>query len=177
MQKPFASSPSAFALCKLLNWGDYLPPLGRNLSGLVGYLLTLVIIYGCTGNPIPTPVPAPTPGGELSGGLLLTFEVDGEMFHVWVTNPNTIDDLKPLERGFSVAPVPTGSILPGSGLGDHNAPWSWHFDPSDFRMSEKASSECDKRPSYVEQNLEEMIAAIGYYCPSDAMLRVITEYP
>ena len=175
MQMLFASRPSALALCRLSELRACLPSFEKKLSRLVPYALAIIIMCSCAS--APTPGPVPTPGGELSGGLLATFEVDGEIFHVWVTNPKTIDDLKALASDTNKASVPTGPILPGSGSGDHNAPWSWHFDPVEMEMAEKASKECDQRPSYLEQNLQELLEMVGRYCPSGAALLDITEYP
>ena len=35
--------------------------------------------------------------GALRGGVLATFEVEGERFRVWTTNPQTIHDLRDLQ--------------------------------------------------------------------------------
>lgn len=144
-------------------------------SMLIPALLVLAMASGCTS--APTPGRAPTPGGELAGGMLATFAVDGDTFNVWVSNPETIAGLEALARGTSEASVPSGPILPGAGIGDHNSPWSWHFDPAGIEMAEVASPECDRSPGYVEQHLEEMLETIGRYCPARAGLLVITEYP
>ena len=58
----------------------------------------------------------------LRGGALATFEVEGERFRVWTTNPQTIHDLHELRRGTSTASIPNGRILRGPGRARHNAP-------------------------------------------------------
>lgn len=87
---------------------------------------------------------------ELSGGIIATFDVVGEQFRVWVTNPETIQQIRDLEAGRSEANIPIGRILRGPGAGGHNAPWSWHLDPEDISMAEMTIEVCDARPSYVE---------------------------
>ena len=44
-----------------------------------------------------------------------------------------------------------GQILASDG--GHNAPWSWHFRPSDWELVEQSIELCDAWPSYVEANL------------------------
>src|SRR5215216_7517205 len=45
----------------------------------------------------------------LRGGALATFEVEGERFRAWTTNPQTIHDLHALQQGMSTANIPNGS--------------------------------------------------------------------
>lgn len=56
-----------------------------------------------------------------------------------------------------------GQILASDG--GHNAPWSWHFRPSDWELVEQSIELCDAWPSYVEANLEEWINTVGNFCP------------
>jgi hypothetical protein len=44
----------------------------------------------------------------LTSGALATFEVEGERFRVWTTNPQTIYDLHELQQGTSTANIPNG---------------------------------------------------------------------
>jgi hypothetical protein len=53
--------------------------------------------------------------GALRGGALATFEVEGERFRVWTTNPQTIHDLHELQQGTSTANIPNGRIQRGPG--------------------------------------------------------------
>lgn len=124
-----------------------------------------------------TPAPVPRPGGELRGGVLADYAVEGETFRVWVTNPETIERLTSKARGESEAEFPSGPILPGPGAGEHNAPWEWHFDPSQVTIAESGSASCDGRPSEVQVNLDHYINVAGRYCPLRADLLVITTYP
>ena len=55
-----------------------------------------------------------------------------------------------------------GPLLRGDG--GFNAPWSWHFDPGQVRMTEAAIEVCDGQPSYVEAHLSDFPT----YCPWSA---------
>jgi hypothetical protein len=112
----------------------------------------------------------------LRGGALATFEVEGERFRVWTTNPQTIHDLHELRRSTSTANIPNGRILRGSGRARHNAPYHWHLDPQDLTMAEVAIEVCDALPSYVEENVEEFVERVGRYCPWAAQLIELRDY-
>jgi hypothetical protein len=60
--------------------------------------------------------------GALSGGVLAAFEVDGERFRVWTTNPQTIHDLHELRRATSTANTPTGVSCVGPDKPDTTLP-------------------------------------------------------
>ena len=106
----------------------------------------------------------------MSGGVLATFDVRGELFRVWVTNPETIQQLLDLRDGKSSASIPNGRLLSDAGQGSHNVPWSWHLDPEEIEMAEAAIEVCDALPSYVEANRDEFIQTAGRYCPWQARL-------
>jgi hypothetical protein len=112
----------------------------------------------------------------LRGGALATFEVEGERFRVWTTNPQTIQDLRELQQGTSTANIPNGRILRGPGQASHNAPYHWHLDPQDIAMAEVAIEVCDGLPSYVEENVEEFVERVGRYCPWAARLAELRDY-
>ena len=112
---------------------------------------------------------------ELSGGIVATFDVVGERFRVWVTNPQTIQQIRDLQAGRSTANIPIGRIHRGPGAGDHNAPWSWHLDPEDIGMADMTIEVCDARPSYVEENVDEFVDTVLRYCPWSAVLVGIVE--
>jgi hypothetical protein len=84
------------------------------------------------------------PPEQLDEGVLATFDVTGEVFRVWVTNPQTVQQILDLAAGESTANIPNGVILRGPGAADHNLPWSWHLD--------------------------EFIDTVGRYCPWSARL-------
>jgi hypothetical protein len=118
-------------------------------------------------NVLPT---EPAPATELQGGVLATFEVNGEQFQAWVTNSQTVQQILDLAAGASTANIPNGRILRGPGPAAYNAPWSWHLDPEDIEMTEMTTEVCDGMPSYVEEHLDEFVDTIGRYCPWSARL-------
>ena len=132
-------------------------------------VLALVLVSGCNGSPT-----APDP--ELRGGIVATFEVSGEMFSVWITNPQTIQQVIALRRGRSDANIPNGRLRTGPGRANHNQPYSWHLDPEDIMMAEVTMELCDGRPSYIEENRDEFIREVGRYCPWGARLRRVDDY-
>ncbi len=111
----------------------------------------------------------PTAAG-LKGGVLASFEVEGERFKVWVTKPETIQQILDLKEGKSTANIPNGRIARGSGLGNHNAPWSWHLDAQEIAMADVTIEVCDGKPSYVEEHLDEYVNTVERYCPWAAKL-------
>jgi hypothetical protein len=114
--------------------------------------------------------------GALRGGVLATFEVEGERFRVWTTNPQTIHDLHELRRGTSTANIPNGRILRGPGRARHNAPYHWHLDPRDLTMAEVAIELCDGLPSHVEENVDEFVERVRRYCPWAAKLVELQDF-
>ncbi len=110
------------------------------------------------------------PSEDLDEGVLATFDVDGEVFQVWVTNPQTAQQILDLAAGESMANIPNGVILRGPGAAEHNLPWSWHLDPEQIEMAEMTTEVCDGQPSYVEEHLDEFVDSVGRYCPWGARL-------
>jgi hypothetical protein len=97
---------------------------------------------------------------------LFVVEVSGERFTMALTDPATIriarDNLRGRNRQFPIGPLRAGD-------GGFNAPWSWHLDPAETRMTEAAIELCDGRPSYVETHLSDYPT----YCPWGA--RIVAE--
>jgi hypothetical protein len=114
--------------------------------------------------------------GTLRGGALATFDVEGERFRAWTTNPQTIHDLHALQQGTSTASIPNGRILRGPGRARHNAPYRWHLDPQDIAMAEATIELCDGLPSYVEENVDEFVENVGRYCPWAAKLVELRDF-
>ncbi len=92
--------------------------------------------------------------------------VNGEAFAMRVRDPDTIrqarENIERRNRMFPIGPLRSGD-------GGFNAPWSWHFDPDQVRMTEAAIEVCDGQPSYVEAHVSDFPT----YCPWAA--RVIRE--
>jgi hypothetical protein len=92
--------------------------------------------------------------------------VSGETFVLRVRDAATIhqarENLEGRRQVFPIGPLRTGD-------GGFNAPWSWHFDPDQVRMTESAIEVCDGRPSYVETHRDDFPT----YCPWSA--RIVSE--
>jgi hypothetical protein len=89
--------------------------------------------------------------------------VAGETFVMRVADPETIrlarETLAGRIQRFTIGPLRRGD-------GGFNAPWSWHLDPAEVRLTEAAIEVCDGRPSYVETHL----ADYPTYCPWGATI-------
>jgi hypothetical protein len=117
-----------------------------------------------------------SPSPDLRGGVLATFEVSGERFKTFVTNPTTVQVLFALQRGESAASIPNGRIRRGDGVGDHNAPFGWHLDAEDIEMAFATIELCDGRPSFVEAHIGEYVDVVGRYCPWGARLVALQDF-
>jgi hypothetical protein len=116
--------------------------------------LAVLGLLGCSGT-------EPSPG---EAEFLVS--VVGETFVLRARDPETVrlarENLAGRNQRF-----PTGPLRRGDG--SFNAPWSWHLDPVEVRMTEAAIEICDGRPSYVETHL----ADYPTYCPWGA--RIVAE--
>jgi len=111
---------------------------------------------------------------ELSGGVLATFDVDGERFSVFITNPETVEQVLALSKGQSDARIPNGRILKGEV--SYNKPWHWHLDSQDTQMADVTVELCDGRPSDVENNLDYWVDTVFRFCPWSAQLVDLKDY-
>ena len=128
-------------------------------QGFACFVLAACVACGETAGPL----------DDLHGGALVTFQVSGEEFRVWVTNDQTIEQLFELKDGTSMANIPNGALHSGPGVADHNAPWLWHLDAENIQMAEATIEVCDGRPSLVDALLEDYLA-VGRFCPWGASL-------
>jgi len=72
-----------------------------------------------------------TPPPELQGGVLATFDVTGETFSMWVPASPVAQTLVDAWTGVGPAvPAVCADVQLGSGLANHNAPWSWSVNPA-----------------------------------------------
>jgi hypothetical protein len=110
----------------------------------------------------------------LSGGILVTFDVVGETFKVFVTNKDTMADIFALQCGMSQATIPSGHIIEGEV--SYNEPWSWHIDSEDIHMAEVTMELCDGTPSQVEANLDYWLETVQRFCPWSAKIVKIEDY-
>lgn len=111
---------------------------------------------------------------ELEGGILVTFDVQGEQYSIFITNEETIDQVYALRAGESNASIPSGKLLRGQV--SYNEPWSWHIDSEDIEMAEFTIELCDGLPSHVEENLDYWVDTVGRFCPWSAELVSIKDY-
>lgn len=100
---------------------------------------------------------------DLEGGVLATFDVQGERYTIFVTDARTIDQVMALASGQGGARIPSGRLLRGREA--YNAAWSWHIDPRDIQMVEVTMELCDGRPSDVERDLDYWVDTVGRFCP------------
>jgi hypothetical protein len=92
--------------------------------------------------------------------------VGSERFVLRSTDPDTIVQLREVLAGRRTG-FPSGPLLRGDG--GFNAPWSWHLDPDQTRLTEAAIEICDGTPSYVEAHISDFPT----YCPWGA--RIVDE--
>jgi hypothetical protein len=97
--------------------------------------------------------------GEVEAEFVVS--VGSETFVMRATDPETIrlaqESMEGRNRRFPIGPLLRGDA-------GFNAPWSWHFDPGQVRMTEAAIEVCDGQPSYVEAHLSDFPT----YCPWSA---------
>lgn len=120
--------------------------------------------------------PADSADGDLEGGILATFRVEDEVFRVWITKAQTVQQVLDLRDGTGTATIPNGPLLSGPGKGDHNKPWSWHLHPEETEMAEITVEVCDGLPSFVETDLDYWINDVGRYCPWSATLVDVEDF-
>ena len=97
-------------------------------------------------------------------------DVNGETFVMRTTDPETMQRAVAVLNG-SENLFPIGPLR--SGDGGFNAPWSWHMDDDEVRLTEVAVEVCDGLPSYVEEHVEDFLG-VGY-CPwSGRIIRELT---
>lgn len=110
----------------------------------------------------------------LSGGILVTFDVVGQTYRIFITNQKTIDQVFAVQRGESRATIPSGRLVRGAVW--YNQPWSWHIDSEDIGMAEVTIELCDGTPSQVEENLDYWVDTVRVFCPWSAKIVEIKDY-
>jgi hypothetical protein len=140
----------------------------RKFSHLGAAWLAVFTFIGCASPTAPSP--------DLQGGVLATFEVEGQRFKVFATNASAIEALLGLQGGQGMPSIPNGRIRHGAGAGNHNAPFGWHLDPEDLEIVALAIEVCDGTPSYVQAHMSDYIDDVGRYCPWGARLVNLQDY-
>ena len=110
----------------------------------------------------------------LSGGILVTFDVVGEIYSIFITNEETIEQVFAAQRGESTAMIPSGRLIQGSVF--YNEPWSWYIDSEDIHMAEVTIELCDGTPSQVEANLDYWVETVQRFCPWNAQIVKIEDF-
>ena len=110
----------------------------------------------------------------LSGGILVTFDVVGETYNIFVTNRQTIDEVYAVQQGRSKANIPNGRLVRGKV--SYNEPWSWHIDPEDIEMVEMTIELSDGTPSQVEKDLDYWLGTVKRFSPWSAKLVKIEDF-
>jgi hypothetical protein len=111
---------------------------------------------------------------KLSGGILVTFDVVGEKYSIFVTNKDTIEDIFAVQNGQSQATIPNGTLVHGKV--SYNAPWSWHIDSEDLQMAEMTIELSDGTPSQVENDLDYWINTVTRFSPWSAKIVKIQDF-
>jgi hypothetical protein len=104
---------------------------------------------------------------KLNGGMLATFDVQGETYKIFITNKTTIEQILTLQKGSSQASIPNGKIVRGK---EYNEPWNWHIDSEDIQMVEMTIEISDGRPSDVEADLDYWVDTVKRFSPWSAKL-------
>ncbi len=110
----------------------------------------------------------------LAGGILVMFDVVGETYSIFVTNPDTIEQILAVQRGESKSTIPSGRLVRRAV--PYNSPWSWHIDPQEVGMAEVTVELCDGTPSQIEANLDYWVETVRYFCPWSARIVKIEDY-
>lgn len=150
----------------------------QHVLGIPAMVAAAVLALAACAAPEATPTPEPAPPHPLQGGVLAEFNVGDERFGVWVTNPETIQELRDVQEGLSQATIPNGRVRRGPGQGEHNAlfSWSWHLDPEDIHMAEATMELCDGAPHFVEEEIDYFVDTVGRYCPWNAELDGLQDF-
>ncbi len=110
----------------------------------------------------------------LSGGILVTFDVAGEEYSIFITNKAAIDQIFAVESGTSQAKIPNGLLAAGPVF--YNEPWSWHIDSEDIDMAEVTAEVSDGTPSQVENNLDYWLNTVKRFSPWNAKIVSIEDF-
>jgi hypothetical protein len=111
---------------------------------------------------------------SLMGGVLVTFDVLGQPYSVFITDSAAIGQVLAVQSGQSQAKIPSGRLV--SGAVPYNEPWSWHIDPADFHMAEVTIELCDGTPQMVEDNLDYWLQSVQRFCPWSATIVTVRDF-
>lgn len=110
--------------------------------------------------------PRATTCADRTGGALVTFDIVGQTFRVWVTDGPFIDEAL-AQLGGAGARVPIfGTLVAGSDVCEPS--YGFHVDPADVSFADAAIELCDGTPMYVDENFASWQTSVGTYCPWSA---------
>ncbi len=110
----------------------------------------------------------------LRGGILVTFDVTGEQYSIFMTSKETIKEVYALQEGKSRATIPNGKLIKGSV--PYNKPWNWHIDPQNVVMTQLSIELYNGLPSNIEQDLDYWVYWIQRYAPRSAKIIEVKDY-
>lgn len=111
---------------------------------------------------------------KLSGGILVTFDVIGESYSIFIINPATIQQVLALKAGTASSAIPNGKLVRGQVF--YNKPWSWHIDSQDIAMVDFTIEIYDGLPSHVQNGLDYWLGTVGRFAPWQAKLTAIQDF-
>jgi hypothetical protein len=138
-------------------------------------LALATLLPACADQFAPTPTATTFPD-LLVDGVVATFDTPEGEFSLFTTNESAIEALFRLQGGDTSATIPSGVLVPDSGAGEHNAPWSWHLHRQTIQLVDTAPVLCNGTVTQVEEDLENWLQNIRRFCPSNAELLEITDY-
>ncbi len=141
--------------------------MNRVIVSLISLILMTLGASGCSAN-------APPSSPTLSGGILVGFEVVGERYNAFITNPATIEQTLAIKRGDIPMSIPNAKLV--AGKVSYNTLWSWHTDPQDISFADFTVEIYDGLPSHVENNLEYWLNTVGRFAPWQAKIVNIVDY-
>lgn len=120
--------------------------------------------FGCPPKPTPTPTREPL-CAHREGGALVTFDICGERFTVWVVGDAFIDEAIALLSSGGQRIPSFGTLLDGT---DCDLQWTWHPDPAEVGFTDFAIELCDGCPSHIEADKPYWLGTVDLYCPWSA---------
>ena len=131
-------------------------------------------------DPVPVPPdppddPAPPPD-VLTGGVLVTLDVQGEVFRWWITNDATADAIRDMWRGTRPMTSMGGVLRDSPGHANHNTPWTWHVDPELNGVDVLTVPESPWLPSQCEGQKAHWLAVGTTFIPMGPQIVDVQDY-
>lgn len=111
---------------------------------------------------------------DLTGGALITIEVEGESFTDFFTDAAFITEAKSLKASGQTKNPVFEEVFAGKGCDNQ---WKFNVDAEDVHWADMTIELCDGRPSYVSGNLEDWMDQVGSWCPWGAKVTNVEDRP